>query len=426
MRPIIQLALDILEIDRGIQIAKEALEGGIDWIEAGTPLIKSEGMNAVRLLRNEFPESTLLADMKIADTGALEVEMAAKAGADIVMILGEADDSTIADAVQSAHKYGIRLMADLMNVGNPVARAKELENLGIDIINIHYGIDQQMTGKTPVDIVSKIAEVVSIPVAAAGGLDAENAAQVVKAGAGIIIIGGNIIRSDNVTEAASRIRESVDNLEVTTKATSSAHEQIITLFKEASTPNITDAMHRKGAMRNIHPIVSDVKMVGKAITVQTFEGDWAKTVEAIETAEKGDVIVIYNGSPDIAPWGGLASLSCINRGIAGVVIDGAVRDVDEIRNLKFPLFATNIVPNAGDPKGFGEINAEIRCGGQDVKPGDYIIGDDNGVVVVPKEKAYEIARRANEVRKTEMRLYDEIKRGSTLSEILKLKKWEKY
>lgn len=426
MRPIIQLALDILEIDRGIQIAKEALKGGIDWIEVGTPLIKSEGMNAVRLLRKEFPENILLADMKIADTGAIEVEMAAKAGADVVMILGEADDSTIADAVQSARKYGIRLMADLMNVDEPVTRAKELEELGIDIINIHYGIDQQMTGKTPVDIVSQIAEQISIPVAAAGGLDAANAAKVVKAGAGIVIVGGNIIRSDNVTEAASQIRNSVDNLEIAPEATLSTHEQIISLFRDTSTPNISDAMHRKGAMHNIHPVVPGVKMIGKAVTVQTFEGDWAKTVEAIEKADGGDVIVIYNGSTDVAPWGGLASLSCLNRGIAGVVIDGAVRDIDEIRKLKFPLFASNIVPNAGDPKGFGEINAEIRCGSQNVKPGDYIIGDDNGVVVVPKEKAYEIARRANEVRKTELRLYDEIKRGSTLSEILKLKKWEKY
>jgi 3-hexulose-6-phosphate synthase/6-phospho-3-hexuloisomerase len=217
----------------------------------------------------------------------------------------------------------------------------------------------------------------------------------------------------------------VDNPKIIPEAGISTHQEILSLFKKTSTPNISDAMHRKGAMCGIHSIVPDVRIAGRAITVQTFEGDWAKPVEAIEEADEGDVIVIYNGSPDISPWGGLASLSSVNRGIAGVVIEGPARDVDEIRKLKFPVFASNIVPNAGDPKGLGEINTEIRCGGQTVKPGDYIIGDDNGVVVVPKERAYEIARRANEVRKTEMRLYDEIKRGSTLSEVLKLKKWEK-
>ena len=104
-----------------------------------------------------------------------------------------------------------------------------------------------------------------------------------------------------------------------------------------------------------------------------------------------------DGATHVAPWGELATLSCVKKGIAGVVIDGAVRDVDDIRKMKFPVFARAIVPNAGEPKGFGEINAEIRCAGQFVNPGDWIIGDESGVVVVPKERAYEIARRAIEV-----------------------------
>jgi len=73
----------------------------------------------------------------------------------------------------------------------------------------------------------------------------------------------------------------------------------------------------------------------------------------------------------------------------------------------------------------GEIGASIHCGSQNVNPGDYIIGDDNGVAVIPKERAYEIARRSKEVEKNEKRIYEEIKRGSTLSEVLNLKKWEK-
>ncbi len=167
-------------------------------------------------------------------------------------------------------------------------------------------------------------------------------------------------------------------------------------------------------------------MVGPAVTVQTFEGDWAKTVEAIDTAQSGDVIVIYNGGSDqVAPWGELATLSCINKGVSGVVIDGAVRDIEDIRRLEFPVFARAVVPNAGEPKGFGEINTEIRCAGQTVRPGDYIVGDDNGIVVVPKERAYEIARRSVEVEKNESRIRDEITKGSTLSKVLRLEKWEK-
>lgn len=423
IKPVLQVAIDVLESERAIQIAKEAVEGGVEWIEAGTPLIKSEGMNVIRQLKAALPDKTILADMKTMDTGAIEVEMAAKAGADIVIILGGADDSTIQDAVRAARKYGIRLMADLISVSDPAKRAKELAGLGLDYINIHVGIDQQMVGKDPIRIIKELD--IDIPVAVAGGIDAKSAAKAVLSGASIIIVGGNIARSSNVTDSARTIRQSMDTLKISEKPVKPIEDQIIELLKTVSTSNISDAMHRKGAMRRIRSIFHGLKMVGRAVTVQTFEGDWAKTVEAIDVAKEGDVIVIYNGSPHVAPWGELASLSCINKGIAGVVIDGAVRDVDGIKPLNFPVFAESIMPNAGEPKGFGEINAEIQCGNQTVKPGDFIVGDDNGVVVIPKERGYEIARRALEVEKNERRIRDEIKRGKTLSEVMYLEKWEK-
>ncbi len=397
----------------------------MDWIEVGTPLIKSEGMDAIRQIREQFPKQTIIADMKVADTGAMEVEMAAKAGADIVVILGSADDSTVLESVRAAKKYGAKIMADLISFSEPVSRSKELQDLGVDYINVHAGIDQQMMGQDSLSIMKKVIQDVSIPVAIAGGLDADSCAQAVLAGASIVIVGGNITRSSDVLSSARSIRESVDAPFDKHLSEKSIDEQIRDILMSVSTPNISDAMHRKGAMQDIFPTLKGKKMVGTAVTVQTFKGDWAKTVEAIDVAKKGDVIVIYNGSRHVAPWGGLATLSCINKEIAGVVIDGAVRDIDDISKMSLPVFATCAVPNAGEPKGFGEINSEIVCGNQEVRSGDFIVGDDNGVVVVPRERAYEIARRAKEVEKTEQRLFEEIKRGKTLSEIMKLKKWEK-
>ena len=423
IKPVLQVALDVLETERAIQIAKEAIEGGADWIEAGTPLIKSEGMDAVRKLKAAFPDRVILADMKTVDTGAMEVEMAAKAGADIVILLGRADDSTIQDAIRSARKYGVKIMADLISAGNPIKRAKELAELGIDYMNIHVGIDQQMMGEDPLSILKSLK--MNIPIAVAGGIDAKSAAAAVLSGASIIIVGGNIVRSSNVTASARAIRESLDRPQLSIAPKKSIDEKTIELLKLVSTPNISDAMHRKGAMKDILSVCQGTKAVGRAVTVQVFPGDWAKSVEAINVALSGDVIVINNNSTHVAPWGELATLSSINKGVAGVVIDGAVRDVDDIRRLNFPVFATSIVPNAGEPKGFGEINAEIQCGGQTVKPGDFIVGDDNGVVVIPRERAYEIARRSVEVEKNERRIRDEIKKGKTLSEVLYLEKWEK-
>jgi len=419
------VALDLLELDRSIQIAKEAALGGADWIEAGTPLIKSEGMDAVREMKKALSGVKIVADMKTVDTGAMEVEMAAKAGADIVAMLASSDDSTIADAMRAARKYGVKLMMDLLTVPDPVKRSIELDALGVDYICVHVGIDQQMTGKDTIDFLKEIVKVVKTPVAAAGGIDSVTGARAIASGAAIVIVGGSIVRSADVTASARKLREAIDQAIVPSGPAMSREEEMLSILREVSTCNISDAMHRKGAMRGILPINLGTKIVGRAVTVQTFAGDWAKPVEAIDLAGPGDVLVIYNGSNYIAPWGGLATLSCKNRGVEGAVIDGAVRDVDEIRALRYPIFSSGITPNAGDPKGMGEINSEITCAGQIVKPGDYIVGDESGVVVIPKERAYEIARRAKEVEKMESRLYEEIRRGKTLSEVANLKKWEK-
>jgi 3-hexulose-6-phosphate synthase/6-phospho-3-hexuloisomerase len=419
------VALDLLELDRSIQIAREAIAGGADWIEAGTPLIKSEGMDAVREMKKALPGVKIVADMKTVDTGAMEVEMAAKAGADIVAMLAASDNSTVEDAMRAARKYGVQIMMDLLTEPDPVNRSKELEKMGVDYICVHVGIDQQMRGRGTIDLLKQIAKEVKTPVAAAGGIDALSGAEAISTGAAIVIVGGNVVRSADVTRSAQTIRDAIDHAVVGAQQRESLDDELISILKEVSTPNISDAMHRKGAMRDVHPINQGSKIVGTAITVQTFAGDWARPVEAIDLGGPGIVLVINNGSNYIAPWGGLATLSCKMRGIEGVVIDGAVRDVDEIRAMNYPIFASAIVPNAGEPKGMGEINAEITCGGQSVKPGDYIVGDDSGVVVIPRERAYEIARRAKEVEKNESRMYEEIRRGSTLSQVAKLKKWEK-
>jgi len=382
-------------------------------------------MNAVREMKKALTGVRIVADMKTVDTGAMEVEMAAKAGADIVAILASSDNATIEDAMRAARKYGVEIMLDLLTVPDPVKRSRELEALGVDYICVHVGIDQQMTGRDTIDFLRDIVKEVATPVAAAGGIDALTGAEAVASGAAIVIVGGSIVRSADVTGSARKIREAIDHAQSQGGAKVSREEEMIAIFREVSSSNISDAMHRKGAMKGILPINLGSKIVGRAVTVQTFAGDWAKPVEAIDLAGPGDVLVIYNGSNFIAPWGGLATLSCKIKGIEGAVIDGAVRDVDEIRAMNYPIFSSGITPNAGDPKGMGEINSEITCAGQAVKPGDYIVGDESGVVVIPKERAYEIARRAKEVEKTESRLYEEIRRGSTLSQVAKLKKWEK-
>ena len=426
-KPILQVALDFTDMHRVLKIAKEAIKGGVDWIAIGTPLIKSEGLDAVRTAKKTFPEHTILADMKTMDTGSLEVEIAAKAGADVVILLGAADDSTILEAVEAGKRYGAKIMVDLLNINDMIGRSIELEKLGVDYICVHVAIDQQMRGMDPLEILKQIVEVVHVPVAVAGGINSATAAKCVEAGASIVIVGGAITKAENAEEATRIIKEAMlTRKPIVTKLYKKYHEEeLYEVFMKVSTPNISDALQRKGEMVGIMPVVSGVKAVGKAITVRTYPGDWAKPVEAVDIAKPGNIIVIDAAGGDKAVWGELATWSCVQKRVNGVVIDGAIRDVDEIRALKFPAFAKKINPTAGDPKGFGEINIEIKCGGAKVRPDDWIIADDNGIMVVPKEMAVEIANRALDVFEKENRIRGEIKQGSTLSKVLRLKKWEK-
>ncbi len=113
------------------------------------------------------------------------------------------------------------------------------------------------------------------------------------------------------------------------------------------------------------------------------------------------------------------------RKVKGVIIWGAVRDLDDIMKIPFPVFSRYVASNAGDPKGYGEIGGEIEINGRKIRTGDYIIADYSGVVVIPEEEALEIANRAIDVMERENRIREEIKRGSTLSSVQKLEKWEK-
>jgi 3-hexulose-6-phosphate synthase/6-phospho-3-hexuloisomerase len=427
MKPILQVALDLLNAERAIEIAKDTVNGGADWLEAGTPLIKSEGMNIIRQFRDQFPGKTIVADMKTMDTGALETEMAAKAGADVICLLAASDDSTIHDAVKSARKYGVKIMIDLIGTPETVKRAKELEKLGADYLCIHVGIDEQMQGKNPRHILSSLVKQTNLPIAVAGGLNSETVADMIRIGASIIIVGGAITKAKNVTQATKTIKKALTQKKSIKTDLFKKYDttQLYQAFMLVSTPNISDAMHKQGALQGIRPIVIGFHMVGRALTIHTIDGDWAKPIEAIDKAEKGWVLVIDVRKGKTAVWGELATWSAKLKGIAGVVIDGAVRDYDDLMKIKFPIFSRYIVPNAGEPKGFGEIGAEILCGNQTVRTGDWIIGDDSGVVVVPQEIAQEIANRALDVKEQENRIREEIKSGGSLGSVLKLKKWEK-
>lgn len=427
-RPLLQVALDFVDLDRAMKVAEAAAGAGADWLEAGTPLIKSEGLKSVRILRQRFPKATIVADMKTMDAGRAEVEAAAKAGARVVHVLAAASDATIAECVEAARNVGARITADLISVPDPVARARQVEALGVDHIGVHTPIDVQMLGGDRFGALREIAQAVNIPVAFAGGVNSETAAAAVEAGAAIVVVGGAITKADDPAAATAAIRQAMDTgtavkSELFRRVT---EETLLEALSRVSTDNVSDALHRAPVITAVRPLAPTMRAAGRAYTVRTAPGDFAKPVEAIDHAEPGDVLVIDAGGVGPAVWGELATWSARNRHLAGVIVYGAVRDTPDIIEMGFPTFASAIMSNAGEPRGFGELGVPINIAGTPVRTGDWVVADNDGVAVLPRERAAEIANRAMDVLERENRIRQEIKdEGSTLATITHLEYWEK-
>ena len=424
----LQVALDFLELPRAMAVAEEVVAAGADILEAGTPLIKSEGLDAVRALRDRFPNITIVADTKTMDAGKIEAQAASSAGADIMTVLAAASDSTIRECVEAGNHYGIQIAVDLIGIEDPVAFASRAADLGCHFLDVHCAIDNQMRGDKPLALLSAVRAATDLTLAVAGGLTGATVPDAVSEGADIIIIGGAITKAVDVSRATAEICQAIDTGQASTnqyfhRATAETIRDILSTVRSS---NVSDAFHRASCLRDIRPVGQGQFACGQAVTVRTFPGDWAKPVEAIDVAQTGEIIVIDAAGVPPAVWGELATESAKNKGLGGLVVNGAVRDTRDIREMQFPVWTKHITSHAGDPHGTGEINIPLHIDGQRIMPGDWIIADDDGVMVIPQQHAVELANRAADVLEAENRIRAEITTNkSTLAQVVNLSRWEK-
>jgi 3-hexulose-6-phosphate synthase len=196
MKPIVQISLDLTNIDEALETAAMALRAGVDWLEAGTPLILAEGLHGVRKLREAFPNIPIVADLKTMDGGYLEAEMMAKAGATHVVVMARAHEETIKCVVKAGKDYGIGVMGDNLGCPDMVVGARFLEDLGCDFVIHHIGYDERRgiaaSGRpmpSPLDQLREVVAAVNVPVQAVGGLTLEQAIQCPKYGAPLVVLG---------------------------------------------------------------------------------------------------------------------------------------------------------------------------------------------------------------------------------------------
>ena len=217
MTPLVQISLDLTSVEEALETAAMALRAGVDWLEAGTPLILAEGLHGVRALRQRFPETPIIADLKTMDGGYLEAEMMARAGATHVVVMARAHDATIRAVVQAAADHGVAVMGDNLACDSMVDGARRLEQLGCDFIVHHIGYDQRRAiaagGErmpSPLDQLRAVVEAVNVPVQAVGGLSIEQAIRCPEYGAPLVVLGAPLtIDADSFRTADGDVESSL-------------------------------------------------------------------------------------------------------------------------------------------------------------------------------------------------------------------------
>ena len=215
MRPVVKVSLDLTDIHEAMEMAHIAMRAGVDWLEAGTPFILAEGLHGVKALRKEFPETPIVADLKTMDGGYLEAEMMAKAGATHVVVMARSHPETIKCVVQAGKDFGAVVMGDNLGCPDMVQGARELEELGCDMVIHHIGYDERRgiaargeRAPNPLDQLREVVDAVSVPVQAVGGLTLEQAIKSPEFGAPLVVIGAPLaIDADSFSRGAGNVEE---------------------------------------------------------------------------------------------------------------------------------------------------------------------------------------------------------------------------
>lgn len=217
MKPVVQISLDLTNIGEALETAAMAMRAGVDWLEAGTPLILAEGLNGVKKLRAAFPGVPIVADLKTMDGGYLEAEMMAKAGATHVVVMARAHEETIKCVVKAGKDFGIKVMGDNLGCEDMIAAARSLEALGCDYVIHHIGYDERrgiaargQRMPSPLDQLKDVVRAVKVPVQAVGGLTLEQAIQCPAYGAPLVVLGAPLtIDADSFKTADGDLESSL-------------------------------------------------------------------------------------------------------------------------------------------------------------------------------------------------------------------------
>lgn len=396
MKPKLSVSLEFLHLENAIFCAEQSVSAGVDIIEVGSTLLKSTGLTSIKVLRERFPEVTLVADMKVQSNVASEIKAIAGAGANSITISGNVSSKVWQQSLDVAKEHEVDVILDFRDLVRPQQYIDEHIPEGFH--SIMLSLD-----KSSFALLQKTTSLLSTPVGVQGIEEEDAIVEAISLGASTIGIRFCDTKEKSIQEAVKSISAILSNAKRTfPKDPISLHEeQLLQLLEQVSPSDFCEVSERPCFLENVYPVQKYTKVAGKAATLKVWPGAEMAVIDFLMKMEPHCILVIDAGGRGSAVWGQMATEIAIKKELVGVVVYGSIKDVNKIREKGLPCYTSSITPiiAKNQDSSFSE-NCPLKIGEVFIKPGDWLIGDDTGIISISKEhiffKTDEALKRYNE------------------------------
>lgn len=399
MQPKLQVTLDFLHLENALFCAEQCISGGAEIIEISSLLIKNTGFNSIKIFSERFPKTPIIADLKTIFSDEIEIKAVAEAGATGITVSGAISEANWKKCIEKTKKYSIEVYLDFRGISpfflkNKISNCKDAHTIIIDK-DSNYSI-----------LIPEIIQFVP-SISINGIMKAEEIETAVMLGTETFISVFKEQDSNNIKEKVKSLLEALKKIDIPVKDSCVMHNEqtLVNLFELATPGQLCKAHTDSALIKNIFPIQRFTKIIGRASTIRVYPGSQKAITQHILETPENHIIVIDARGNEPATWGILETELAIRKKIQGVIVYGAITDVNAIRERSFPCYTTSITAIAGIEDVKALYNIPIQIGTTTIQSNDWIIGDDSGVVCIPSKNAFSIANEAYD-RAKEKREYE--------------------
>lgn len=407
MKPKLSVSLEFLHLENALFCAEQSVSAGVEILEIGSTLLKSTGLTSIKVLRERFPNVTLVADMKVQNNIASEIKAIVDAGANSITISGSASPDVWKESIDIASEYNVEIILDFRDIVQP--QEYITENIPEKINIVMFSLKQN--GNIAFSLLQKATSSLTIPVAVRDVQEEDDIAEAISLGASIISVSFCDAKEKNIQEAVKKIQKILSDTKKTfpEDPVSLHEEQLFELLDQVAPSDFCEVIESPCFLDEIFPIQKYTKIIGKVATLKTWPGSELAVLEFLLTLQPKTILVIDAGGRGAAVWGQMATEIAIKKGLTAVVINGSIKEVNKIREKSFPCYTTSMSSKMEKKQSMAiDEHCTLKIGEVFISSGDWLIGNDTGIVCISQNNVFLNANKALKRYKDRMRIIRDV------------------